>query len=141
MDNPQILLSAGATWDPVPGVLYGDPMERFLTLVFGLGGAFGLIVLTSRAWQACQVDIGGVGNGATLLFAGVPVAVVVNVVLFNLVYRFSRMRKSYTAMLAACVAIAIADLALFSWAGTPTFVPAPVCPANVPPWWPSSIPT
>src|SRR5262245_52151162 len=40
---------------------YGDPMasggsglERFLTLVFGFGGAFVLIVLTSRAWRDCH---------------------------------------------------------------------------------------
>ena len=123
---------------PVP---YGDPMERFLTLVFGVGGAFALIVLTSRAWQACRVDIGAVGNGPTLLFAGVPVALVVNIVLFNLVYRFTRKGKGYSALMFGVVAILIADLALFSWAGTPTFVPAPVCPANVPPWWPDGIPT
>ena len=116
-------------------------LERFLTLVFGLGGAFALIVLTSRAWRDCHVSIGGVGNGATLLFAGVPIALVVNLVLFNFVYRYSFKRKGYAALLAACIAIVIADLALFSWAGTPTFVPAHVCPANVPPWWPASIPT
>jgi hypothetical protein len=119
----------------------GGRLERFLTLVFGLGGAFALIVLTSRAWRTCHVDIGGVGNGATLLFAGVPIALVVNIVVFNVVYRYSFKRKGFAALLAAVVAITIANLALFSWAGTPTFVPAHVCPANVPPWWPNSIPT
>jgi hypothetical protein len=116
-------------------------MERFLTLVFGVGGAFVLIVLTSRAWRECQVDIGGVGNGPTLLFAGVPLALIVNIVVFNLVYRYARMGGRFTTLLAACVALTIANLALFSWAGTPTFVPAPVCPANVPSWWPAGIPT
>jgi hypothetical protein len=115
--------------------------ERFLTLVFGVGGAFLLILLTSRSWRACRVDIGGVGNGATLLFAGVPLALLVNITVFNVVFRFSGKGKKYAALLMACVAIAIADLALYSWAGTPTFVPAHVCPANVPPWWPEGIPT
>jgi hypothetical protein len=119
----------------------GSASERFLTLVFGVGGAFALIVLTSKAWRACRVDIGTVGNGPTLLFAGVPIALIVNIVLFNFVYRFSHKGRGYTALLTACIAVAIADLALFSWAGTPTFVPAHVCPANVPPWWPTGIPT
>jgi hypothetical protein len=122
----------------------GSRLESFLALVVGGGAGFGLIVLTSRAWKACGVNVGGVGNGLTLLFVGVPVAMVVNIVLFTMVFRLSRSGKSsgkfLSPFLAAAIAIAIADLALFSWQGTPA-TSAGVCPGNVPPWWPTWIPT
>jgi hypothetical protein len=120
----------------------GSKVDSFLTLVVGGSAGFGLIVLTSRSWKACGVHLNGVGNGPTLFFAGIPVAFVVNLVLFNFVYRFSRKGQGFfTALLAATIAIAIADLALYSWAGTPNFTPSSLCPGNVPPWWPKSIPT
>jgi hypothetical protein len=122
----------------------GSRLESFLALVVGGGAGFGLIVLTSRAWKACGVKVGGVGNGATLLFVGVPVAMVVNIVLFTVVFRFSRTGKSsgkfLSPFLAAAIAITIADLALFSWQGTPATTPG-ICPGNIPPWWPTWIPT
>ena len=121
----------------------GSRLERFLSLVVGGSAGFGLVVLTRRAWDACHVVINDVGNGVTLLFVGVPVAGVVNIGLFGLVFRMSKGGKGnlMTPLLSAAVAIAIADLALFSWAGTPAGLAAPICPANVPPWWPAFIPT
>ena len=119
-------------------------MDSFLSLVVGGAAGFGLVVLTSRAWRDCDVTINSIGNGPTLLFVGVPVAGVVNIVLFSVVYRTSRRTKGgkfLMPFLAAAIAITIADLALFSWAGTPAGSPASLCPANVPPWWPSWIPT
>ncbi|MFC0624186.1 hypothetical protein [Kribbella deserti] len=117
----------------------------FLTLVIGGGAGFGLLTLTRRAWDTCNVQINDVGNGVTLLFVGLPVAMVVNMVLFNVVFRISQRGKAggkfFKPLLAALIAIAIADLALFSWAGTPAWLPSPLCPANVPPWWPTSLPT
>jgi hypothetical protein len=122
----------------------GSRTESFLAMVVGGGLAFGLLAVTWRAWKACGVKINDVGNGPTMIFVGIPVAFVVNIVLFSLVFRFMRSGKGgafFMPFLAATIAIVIADLALFSWAGTPATNPANICPANVPPWWPTGIPT
>lgn len=118
----------------------GSKGEKFLTVVVGGGTAFGLIVITSRSWKACQVDVAGsVPNGLTLLFLGLPLALIVNLVLFNLVFRYAG-KTFLFSLIAAAIAIAIADLALYSWQGTPAASPG-ICPGNVPPWWPAWIPT
>ncbi|WBQ05170.1 hypothetical protein [Kribbella sp. CA-293567] len=117
--------------------------ETFFSVVIGGAAGFGLIVLTRRAWDVCHVVLTGVGNGPTLFFVGIPVAGVVNIGLFNLVFRFMRRGKGgkwTMPFIAAIIAIGIADLALFSWAGTQAGNPG-ICPAGVPPWWPASIPT
>src|ERR671918_175606 len=118
----------------------GSKGEKFLTVVVGGGTAFGLIVITSRAWKACQVDVAGsVPNGLTLLFLGLPLALIVNLILFNVVFRYAG-KTFLFSLIAAAIAIAIADLALYSWQGTPAASPG-ICPGNVPPWWPTWIPT
>jgi len=121
-------------------VAKGSKFESFLAVVVGGGAAFGLVVITSRAWKTCHVDVAGkVPNGLTLLFLGLPLALIVNLILFSVVFRYSG--KSFlTALFATAIAIAIADLALFSWQGTPAASPG-ICPGNVPPWWPTWIPT
>jgi FtsH-binding integral membrane protein len=121
-------------------VAKGSKFESFLAVVVGGGAAFGLVVITSRAWKTCHVDVAGkVPNGLTLLFLGLPLALIVNLILFTVVFRYSG--KSFlTALFATAIAIAIADLALFSWQGTPAASPG-ICPGNVPPWWPTWIPT
>ena len=104
----------------------GSKGESFLAVVVGGGAAFGLIVLTSRAWKACQVDVtGSVPNGLTLLFLGVPLALIVNLVLFTVVFRYAG--QVPFSLIAAAIAIAIADLALFSWQVPPDCT----CPGNV----------
>ena len=119
----------------------GSRGETFLAWVIGGGAAIGLLTLTRRSWDACNVDIGKIANGPTLLFVGLPVSVVVNVLLFTIVYRISKGGKGLaTPLFVALVAMAIADLALYSWAGTPAWAPG-TCPANVPPFWPTFIPT
>jgi hypothetical protein len=121
-------------------VAKGSKFESFLAVVVGGGAAFGLVVITSRAWKTCHVDVAGkVPNGLTLLFLGLPLALIVNLILFTVVFRYSG-RGFLTALVATAIAIAIADLALFSWQGTPAASPG-TCPGNVPPWWPTWIPT
>jgi hypothetical protein len=73
------------------------------------------------------------------LFLGLPIALIVNLVLFNVVFRYAG-KAFLFSLIAALIAIAIADLALFSWQGTPAASPG-TCPGNVPPWWPAWIPT
>lgn len=125
---------------PMAFAAKGSKGESFLAVVVGGGAAFGLIVMTSRAWKTCRVDVAGsVPNGLTLLFLGVPIALIVNLVLFTVVFRYAG-KAFLFSLLAACIALAIADLALFSWQGTPAGSPG-ICPGNVPPWWPKMIPT
>ena len=101
----------------------GSKGESFLAVVVGGGAAFGLIVITSRAWKACDVDVtGSVPNGLTLLFLGLPLALIVNLVLFTTVFRYAG-KAFLFSLIAAAVAITIADLALFSWQGTPAGYP------------------
>ncbi|MGC4936529.1 hypothetical protein [Kribbella sp. DT2] len=116
----------------------------FFSLVIGGAAGFGLLWITRRAWDDCGVKLNGVGNGATLLFVGLPVAMVVNIVLFSVVWRVMKKGgggKFLMPLTGALIAIAIADLALFSWAGTPAGMATPICPANVPAWWPEWIPS
>ncbi|MBB6565840.1 hypothetical protein HPO96_17810 [Kribbella sandramycini] len=118
----------------------GGRTESFLAIVVGGGAAFGLVVITSRSWKECKVDVAGsVPNGLTLLFLGLPLALIVNLVLFTIVYRYAG-KALFMGLIAAAIAIAIADLALYSWQGTPAASPG-ICPGNVPPWWPEWIPT
>jgi hypothetical protein len=118
----------------------GKRVESFLAVVVGGGAAFGLVVITSRAWKTCHVDVAGdVPNGLTLLFLGLPLALIVNLVLFTVVFRYSS-KTFLMSFVAAAIAIAIADLALFSWQGTPAAASG-ICPGNVPPWWPTWLPT
>jgi hypothetical protein len=114
-------------------------VESFLAVVVGGGTAFGLIVNTARAWKTCHVDVGKVSNGLTLLFLGLPLALIVNIVLFTVMFRYAG-KAFLMSFIAAAIAITIADLALFSWQGTPAGTPG-ICPAGVPPWWPAWIPT
>ena len=130
-----------STYRDARAISKGSRGETFLAWVIGGGAALALLTLTRRSWDACQVDVGKVANGPTLFFVGLPVSVVVNVALFTLVYRLTRGGKGFfSPLLAATIAIAIADLALYSWAGTPAASPG-ICPGNVPPWWPTWIPT
>jgi hypothetical protein len=116
--------------------------ESFVNLVVGVGAAFGLLTLVRRSWDTCGVKINDLGNGATLLFLGLPVALIVNIGLFGIVFRLSKGQGKFVVpFVTAAVAITIADLALFSWAGTPATLPSSLCPANVPTWWPEWIPT
>ena len=52
------------------------------------------------------------------MFLGLPLALIVNLVLFSIVFRYAG-KAFLFSLVAAAVAITIADLALFSWQGHP----------------------
>ena len=113
------------------GVLVGGP------------AAYGLLTVVGHAYAACDVGINASANGFALLFIGLPVIWVVNAVVFGTV--FARVsgptwRRRALGVVAAMAALVFLAWLLFAWQGTPSGYPDPICPSNIPPWWPSWIP-
>ena len=110
----------------------------------GLGILFGgLTALVSTAaigsaWAAC--DIGnGVTNGMTFLILAPLIwfaAAVPWVILHSTLGRRHR-RAAHTAGLTFTLWL---TWFLVTWLGMQDSYPAPLCPGNVPPWWPNFIP-
>jgi hypothetical protein len=110
----------------------------------GFGVLFGgltAVVCTAAigsAWAAC--DIGnGVTNGMTLLFLA-PLIWFAAVVPWMLLHSTVGRRHRRTAHTAWLIFALWFTWFLVTWLGLPTTYPAPLCPGNVPPWWPSFIP-
>jgi hypothetical protein len=98
---------------------------------------------SAHAYAACDVGINASANGSTLLFIGLPVMWVLNAVVFGAVLaRVSgpTWRRRALGVPAALAALVFVAWLLFAWQGTPSDYPDPICPSNVPPWWPSWIP-
>lgn len=49
--------------------------------------------------------------------------------------------RQLLALAAGTAAVLVLGVELFAWQGTPVAYPDPICPGNIPPWWPSWIPT
>jgi membrane-anchored protein YejM (alkaline phosphatase superfamily) len=104
--------------------------------------AFGLVVLTSNAFAACDVGINAGANSFALLFV-LPVIWVANALVFGAV--FARVsdatwKRRALGAVAALLAVVLLAWLLFAWQGTPSDYPSPICHSNIPPWWPSWIP-
>lgn len=113
-----------------------------LGILVGGPAAFGLVVLSSRAYAACDVGINASANSFAFLFV-LPVLWVANSLVFGAV--FARMsgvtwRRKALAVATALLAVILLAWLLFAWQGTPSDYPSPICHSNVPPWWPSWIP-
>lgn len=118
------------------------PSRWFRGTGFGfLFGGLTAVVSTAaigKAWAVC--DIGnGVTNGMALLFLVPPIwiaAAVSWVILHSTIGR----RHRRTALTAGLIFTLWFTWFLVTWLGMPDSYPAPLCPGNVPPWWPSFIP-
>ncbi|MFF4908402.1 hypothetical protein ACFY2T_26460 [Streptomyces sp. NPDC001260] len=109
-------------------------------LPVGAGGvAAGATVWTvAQVWRTCDVGNGS-ANGAVLLLL-LPVLWGVFAALWTAVLRaFGAGRRTGAVAAALCVSVGLA-WALVSWVGVLDSYSAPVCPGNVPPWWPEVIP-
>lgn len=125
------------------------PQQGYRVLLgWGLGilvsgaAAYGLVVLVGHAFAACDVGINAGANSLVLQFV-LPVLWVVNLVLFGVVYSVvsgPTWQRKVVGLLAALFAVVLMAWLLFAWLGTPSGYPDPICPSNVPPWWPSWIP-
>lgn len=109
-----------------------------------MGGpaAFGLLTLVSHAYAACDVGINASANELALQFM-LPVMWVLNAVVFAAglaLVSGPTWRRRALGVAAATAALVFLAWLLFAWQGTPSDYPDPICPSNVPPWWPSWIP-
>lgn len=107
--------------------------------VFGGLAAVVTIVAIGSVWAACDVGGNAAANGTALLFLAPLIwiaAAVPWVVLQGTVGR----RHHTTALMAGLVLTLWFTWFLVTWLGMPDSYPDPLCPGNVPPWWPSFIP-
>ena len=117
------------------------PSGWTLGVLIGGPAAWGWLTLVAHTYATCNVGINATANAGLLL--GLPILWAVNTVVFAKVFTsvsgptWSQRTLGIAAALAALLFLA---WLLFAWQGTPSNYPAPICPSNVPPWWPSWIP-
>lgn len=110
-------------------------------IMLGGAAAVGLVSLASRVFAACDV---GLNAGATSMALTIvlPILWGLNVAVFVAAFAVVRAttRRRSAAVGAGLVALVLVAWLLIAWQVTPADYPDPICPANVPPWWPSWIP-
>lgn len=94
--------------------------------------------LIGNAWAACNIG-NGVTNGMTLLLL-VPLIWIAAAVSWVILHNILGRRHRRTALTAGLIFTLWFTWSLVTWLGMPDSYPAPLCPGNVPPWWPSFIP-
>ncbi|RIQ11799.1 hypothetical protein [Jiangella rhizosphaerae] len=114
---------------------------------FGAGVVVGGVValalagLISRAHADCDVGLNAGANLLAVLMV-LPVVWGLHAAAFAAasagVGRVTR--RAPAGLVAGALTVVLLAWLLFAWVGTPSDYPDPICPANVPPWWPSWLP-
>ena len=118
------------------------PSGWSLGVLIGGPAAFGWLTLVAHAYATCDVGINASANAGSFLI-GLPVLWAVNTYVFAKVFAWvsgPTWRRRALGIVAGLGALAFLAWLLFAWQGTPSDYPDPICPSNVPPWWPSWIP-
>ena len=120
------------------------PSSPRLTGVGGgvlLGGLTAVVSVTAigRTWAACDTGNGAAANGMTLLFL-TPLIWIAAAVPWIAVRSTLGRRHRKTAWAAGLVLTLWLAWFLVTWLGMPDSYPDPLCPGNVPPWWPGFLP-
>jgi hypothetical protein len=110
-----------------------------LGVLFGGLTAAVSIVTIGRSWAACDVGINAAANSMTLLFLA-PLIWIAGAVPWIVLHRTLGKRHRGAALTAGLLFTLWFTWFLATWLGMPNSYPAPSCPGNVPPWWPSFIP-
>ncbi|MFF6783361.1 hypothetical protein [Streptomyces sp. NPDC012510] len=97
------------------------------------------IVLVGRAWAACGIGSGTAANTMTLLFLAPLIGLAAAVPWVILYSTLGRRHRGGTLAVGLLFTLWFIWF-LVTWLGMPNDYPTPLCPGNVPPWWPGSIP-
>ncbi|WP_254390264.1 hypothetical protein [Streptomyces sp. AC550_RSS872] len=120
------------------------PSRRFggtgLAVLFGGLTAVVSVAAVGRAWAACDIGANAAANSMTLLFLA-PLIWIAAAVPWVILHKTLGRRHRRTALITGLIFTLWFTWFLVTWLGIPESYPAPLCPGNVPPWWPSFIPT
>ncbi len=121
----------------------GTPSRRLSGIGLGVlvGGLTAVVTVTAtgRAWAACDVGGDAGANSMTLLFLA-PLIWMATAVPWVMLHSTLGRRHRRTALTAGLVFTLWFSWFLVTWLGMPDSYPTPLCPGNVPPWWPGFIP-
>lgn len=119
----------------------------WLPVLTGLAISVAQVALVARAWSDCAI-IGAIGLSSTSLYAlGLPALTFLNTVLVALPAevwlggRRHRGRRVLVTLLSVAVLVAAETLVLGHFVATPESPVGTECVGNVPPWWPTWMPT
>lgn len=103
----------------------------------------GEVALALAVFAACDVGINASANSFAALYLYFPVALVVNSVLVLITVLLARRLGAGSGGIAVSALVVVLLAGLFLWvtAMTPAYYPDPICPGNVPPWWPTWLPS
>ncbi|NUS25451.1 MAG: hypothetical protein HOV92_14690 [Streptomyces sp.] len=107
-------------------------------LVGGLTAAVSVAAIGS-AWAACGVGGGAAANGMTLLVL-TPLIWIAAALPWIVLHSTLGRRHSGAAWATGLLFTLCLTWSLVTWLGMPNSYPAPLCPDNVPPWWPRLLP-
>ncbi|MCL7427172.1 hypothetical protein [Streptomyces sp. YS415] len=139
-----ILRIRGEAGEKNVGAALPSPPGRWLSgLGFGVlfAGLTAVVTVAAigRAWTACDIGINAAANSLTLLFLA-PLIWLAGAVPWVILHSTLGRRHRRTALMTGLVFTMWLTWFLITWLGMPDSYPAPICPGNVPPWWPSFIP-
>lgn len=106
-----------------------------------LGGLTSVVATAAigRAWAACDVGGNAAANSMTLLFLA-PLIWIAAAVPWVVLHSTLGRRHHASALTAGLAFTLWFTWFLITWLGMPDSYSAPLCPGNVPPWWPAFIP-
>lgn len=119
------------------------PSHWFRGTGFGVlfGGLTAVVTIAAigRAWAACDIGVNAAANSMTLMFLA-PLIWIAAAVPWVILHSTLGKRHRSTTLAAGLIFTLWFTWFLVTWLGMPDSYPAPLCPGNVPPWWPSFIP-
>ncbi|AVV44480.1 hypothetical protein PYK79_25635 [Streptomyces sp. ID05-04B] len=111
-----------------------------LGTVFGGLTAVVSVVAVGRAWASCDVGVNAGADLGTLLFLA-PVVWLAAAAPWPVLRGTLGRTHPRAALVTGLLFTLWFTWFLVTWLGMPASYPDPVCPGNVPPWWPGFLPT